>query len=51
MKEIAETRVALRLRRVHVLLKREGWCVNHKRNLQALQGDGPAAAQQDAERL
>ncbi len=31
MKEIAETRVRYGYRRVHVLLKREGWSVNHKR--------------------
>lgn len=31
MKEIAETRVRYGYRRVHVLLKREGWTVNHKR--------------------
>jgi putative transposase len=31
MKEIAETRVRYGYRRVHVLLKREGWNVNHKR--------------------
>lgn len=31
MKEIAETRVRYGYRRVHVLLRREGWQVNHKR--------------------
>ena len=31
MKEIAETRVRYGCRRVHVLLQREGWQVNHKR--------------------
>lgn len=31
MKEIAETRVRYGYRRVHVLLRREGWTVNHKR--------------------
>lgn len=31
MKAIAETRVRYGYRRVHVLLKREGWSVNHKR--------------------
>ena len=31
MKAIAETRVRYGYRRVHVLLKREGWTVNHKR--------------------
>jgi len=29
--EIAETRVRYGYRRVHVLLRREGWRVNHKR--------------------
>ena len=32
IKEIAETRVRYGYRRVHVLLKREGWAVNAKRN-------------------
>lgn len=31
IKEIAETRVRYGYRRVHVLLKREGWTVNAKR--------------------
>jgi putative transposase len=31
MKEIAETRVRYGYRRIHVLLKREGWRVNHKK--------------------
>jgi putative transposase len=31
IKEIAETRVRYGYRRVHVLLRREGWAVNHKR--------------------
>jgi putative transposase len=31
MKEIAETRVRYGYRRLHVLLRREGWSVNHKR--------------------
>lgn len=31
MKEITETRVRYGCRRVHVLLRREGWPVNHKR--------------------
>ena len=31
MKEITETRVRYGYRRVHVLLRREGWHVNHKR--------------------
>jgi putative transposase len=29
--EIAETRVRYEYRRIHVLLRREGWRVNHKR--------------------
>ena len=31
MKEICETRVRYGYRRVHVLLRREGWMVNHKK--------------------
>jgi putative transposase len=31
IREIAETRVRYGYRRVHVLLRREGWAVNHKR--------------------
>lgn len=31
IKEIAETRVRYGYRRIHVLLRREGWIVNHKR--------------------
>jgi putative transposase len=31
IKEIAETRVRYGYRRIHVLLRREGWVVNHKR--------------------
>lgn len=31
MREIAETRVRYGYRRVHVLLRREGWDVNAKR--------------------
>jgi len=32
IKEIAETRVRYGYRRIHVLLKREGWLVNEPRN-------------------
>jgi putative transposase len=31
IREIAETRVRYGYRRIHVLLQREGWSVNHKR--------------------
>ncbi|MCX5799926.1 MAG: IS3 family transposase, partial [Candidatus Eisenbacteria bacterium] len=31
IREIAETRVRYGYLRIHVLLRREGWCVNHKR--------------------
>jgi len=31
LKELAETRIRYRYRRLHVLLQREGWRVNHKR--------------------
>jgi putative transposase len=30
LKELAETRVRYGYRRLHILLQREGWCVNHK---------------------
>ena len=31
MKELAATRVGYGYRRLHILLRREGWAVNHKR--------------------
>jgi putative transposase len=31
MREIAEVRVRYGARRIHILLRREGWAVNHKR--------------------
>ena len=31
IREIAETRVRFGYRRIHVLLRREGWSINHKR--------------------
>ncbi|MCX5801807.1 MAG: IS3 family transposase [Candidatus Eisenbacteria bacterium] len=31
IREIAETRVRYGYLRIHILLRREGWCVNHKR--------------------
>lgn len=31
MKELCETRVRYGYRRVHMLLRREGWMVNHKK--------------------
>jgi putative transposase len=31
LKELAESRVCYGYRRLHVLLRREGWPVNHKR--------------------
>jgi putative transposase len=31
IREIAQTRVSYGFRRIHVMLQREGWKVNHKR--------------------
>ena len=49
IKEIAETRVRYGYRRIHVLLRREGWRVNAEAGLSAVSRDGPAIAQQIAE--
>ncbi|GLR58151.1 hypothetical protein GCM10007919_28760 [Rhizobium indigoferae] len=49
IREICETRVRYRYRRVHVLLEREGWGTNIKRTYRLLQGLGPAIAEQDAQ--
>ena len=49
IKEIAETRVRYGYRRIHVLLRREGWEVNPKRIYRLYQEIGPATAQQNAE--
>ena len=49
IREIAETRVRYGYRRIHVLLRREGWAGQREAGLPALPRDGPAAAQQDAE--
>lgn len=40
MKEIAAVRVRYGYRRVHVLLRREGWRVNHKRVFRLYQEEG-----------
>jgi putative transposase len=40
IKEIAETRVRYGYRRIHVLLKREGWLVNAKAGLPAVSRHG-----------
>ena len=48
IKEIAETRVRYGYRRIHVLLRREGWLVNAKR-VNRHYREGPAIAQQVAE--
>jgi putative transposase len=45
IRDICQTRVRYGYRRVHVLLKRDGWSVNPKRIY--LQGDEPAARPQD----
>lgn len=47
--EIAETRVRYGYRRIHVLLRREGWEINSKRVYRPLQGDGSWAVQEGAE--
>ena len=49
IKEIAETRVRYGYRRIHVLLRREGWPVNAKRVCRLYREHGPAIAQQNAE--
>ncbi len=36
-------------RRIHVLLRREGWPINVKSVRRLYRGDGPAIAQQNAE--
>ncbi len=41
IKEITETRVRYGYRRDHVLLKREGWAVNAKRNFRLYKELGP----------
>lgn len=48
IREIAETRVRWGYRRIHVLLKREGWRINAKRVHRVLPGRA-AATQQDAQ--
>src|SRR3569833_3241942 len=40
IKEIADTRVHYGYRRVHVMLKREGWPDNHKRVYRLYQAEG-----------
>ena len=40
IKEIAEARVRYGYRRIHVLLRREGWMVNHKRVCRLYRGQG-----------
>lgn len=40
IREIAETRVRYGYRRVHVLLRREGWDVNHKRTYRLYRDEG-----------
>ena len=47
--EIAATRVRYGYRRIHVLLRREGWRVNPKTGLPAVPRNGLAIAQQDTE--
>ena len=49
IKEICQTRVRYGYRRVHVLLRREGWCQQSEEDAAHLSRVGPAIAQQDAE--
>ena len=41
IREIAETRVRYGFRRIHVLLRREGWKDNHKRTYRIYCEEGP----------
>ena len=47
--EIAETRVRYGYRRVHVLLRREGWRVNHKRTYRIYCQEAPACQRKPAD--
>ena len=49
IKEICQTRVRYGYRRVHVLLRREGWAINAEEDATYLQRVRPAIAEQDAE--
>lgn len=49
IKEIAETRVRYGYRRIHVLLRREGWLVNAKRVCRLYREMGSSITQQIAE--
>lgn len=49
IKDICQTRVSYGYRRVHILIKREGWSVNPKRIYRLLQRDGPPASQQGSQ--
>ena len=40
LKELAETRVRYGFRRLHVLLRREGWEINHKRTYRLYSEEG-----------
>ena len=41
MKELAATRVGYGYRRLHILLRREGWAVNHKRVYRLYREENP----------
>jgi len=43
IKELAATRVRYGYKRIHVVLRREGWTINHKRVYRLLQAGGPVA--------
>ena len=53
IRDMAQARVSYGCRRLHVLLQREGWAVNHKRIYrlcsQAPQPGGPDAGDEEAE--
>ncbi len=45
IREIAATRIRYGARRIHVLLRREGWLINHKKTYRILRGRAKSAAQ------
>ena len=49
IRDLAASRVSYGYRRIHVLLRREGWQVNHKEGLPALQVGGTADAAEEAQ--
>ncbi len=49
LKHMAGARVRYGYRRLHILLQREGWQINHKLGLPALQAGGAVPAVEDKE--